>query len=173
MKFTWRLLFLSVGGSGLSPIASGTVGSLVALPFGIAILMLFSPLTLALLSVLISIIAIRQIDIYEKDSGIHDSGKIVIDELVGMWLALSLAPGSIITFENLINFRDPIFQQIILSFFLFRLFDIWKPSLIGKIDRNVDGGLGVMGDDILAGIGAGLLSSLTIYLINIINGVIL
>ncbi len=165
MNINWRLLFLSVGGSGLSPFASGTVGSFVALPFGVAILMFFSPFTLFLLSVLITIFAIRQINIYEKESGTHDSGKIVIDELVGMWLALSLAPGIKIPTDNLyiyLDFYNPVTQQILLSFFLFRLFDVWKPSIIGKIDRDVDGGLGVMGDDILAGILAGLSSSLII-----------
>jgi phosphatidylglycerophosphatase A len=47
----------------------------------------------------------------------------------------------------------------ILAFAFFRLFDIWKPSIIGKIDRDVKGGLGVMGDDVLAGIAAGIASA--------------
>jgi phosphatidylglycerophosphatase A len=49
---------------------------------------------------------------------------------------------------------------IVFSFLTFRLFDIWKPSTIGKIDRDAKGGLGVMGDDILAGIAGGLLSAM-------------
>ena len=53
----------------------------------------------------------------------------------------------------------------ILAFLYFRLFDIWKPSLIGKIDRVVKGGWGVMGDDILAGIAAGIAAAGTYQLI--------
>lgn len=54
----------------------------------------------------------------------------------------------------------------VLAFATFRLFDIWKPSTIGKIDREVKGGLGVMGDDILAGIAGGFLSILILILID-------
>ena len=47
----------------------------------------------------------------------------------------------------------------VLAFVFFRIFDIWKPSIIGKIDRDVKGGLGVMGDDVIAGIAAGIASA--------------
>jgi phosphatidylglycerophosphatase A len=53
----------------------------------------------------------------------------------------------------------------ILAFVYFRLFDIWKPSIIGRIDREVKGGLGVMGDDIVAGIAAGIAAAGTYQLI--------
>jgi phosphatidylglycerophosphatase A len=55
---------------------------------------------------------------------------------------------------------------IISSFATFRLFDIWKPSTIGTIDRKVKGGLGVMGDDILAGIAGGLLTTVILMGLN-------
>ncbi len=55
--------------------------------------------------------------------------------------------------------------SLILSFLTFRLFDIWKPSTIGFIDRRVKGGLGVMGDDILAGFASGALTSIIILLV--------
>jgi phosphatidylglycerophosphatase A len=147
-----------VGYSGLSPKASGTVGTLVSLPIGLAILSILSPSSLFLLTILISIIAVKVIDIYEAETETHDSKHIVIDELAGIWFALSLSPGIKIDFETL-DFSNPVVWQIFLSFALFRVFDIWKPSFIGWIDRNVKGGLGVMGDDILAGLIAGILSS--------------
>ena len=160
MKFDFRLFFLTVGFSGLSPKASGTVGTIASLPLGIAILMFFPPLTLFLLTVLITILAIKSINQYEKETGTHDSKIIVIDELAGLWLAFSLSiPGQIQ------EFSDEVILAIILNFVLFRLFDIWKPSIIGKIDKNVPGGLGVMGDDILAGLVAGILTAAIIHYI--------
>ena len=160
MKFDFRLFFLTVGFSGLSPKASGTVGTIASLPLGIAILMFFPPLTLFLLTILITILAVKSINQYEKETGTHDSKIIVIDELAGLWLAFSLSiPGQIQ------EFSDEVILAIILNFVLFRLFDIWKPSIIGKIDKNVPGGLGVMGDDILAGLVAGILTAAIIHYI--------
>ncbi|MDY3200272.1 MAG: phosphatidylglycerophosphatase A [Arcobacter sp.] len=141
-----RRFFLTVGFSGLSPKAPGTVGSFVSLILGLFLLQILHVSTLFLLSLLITVIAIKQIDAYEKESGIHDNSEIVIDELAGMWIALSICG---INNENLIYMAP-------LAFIFFRLFDIWKPSIIGKIDRDVKGGLGVMGDDIVAGIAAGI-----------------
>jgi len=103
--------------------------------------------TLVLLTILITIIGIREIDKYERKSGTHDDKSIVIDEVVGLWIAFILSSATI--------------TQMLFSFAYFRLFDIWKPSLIGKIDKDVKGGLGVMGDDMLAGVLAGISSALT------------
>ncbi len=144
-----RKFFLTVGFSGLSPKAPGTVGSFVSLFIGLFLLEFLHVSTLFLLSLLITVIAIKQIDIYEKEVGIHDGKEIVIDELAGMWIALSICG---INSENMVI-------MAILAFAFFRLFDIWKPSIIGKIDREVKGGLGVMGDDVLAGIAAGIASA--------------
>ena len=151
----FRRFFLTVAYSGLSPKAPGTVGSFVALILGILLLEFFHSSTLFLLSVLVSVVAIKQIDIYEKEVGIHDSSEIVIDELAGMWIALSICG---INSQNII-FLAP------LAFIFFRLFDIYKPSIIGRIDKNVKGGLGVMGDDIVAGIFAGICTALSWQLI--------
>lgn len=142
----FRRFFLTVGYSGLSPKAPGTVGSFVSLILGIFLLDFLHSSSLFLLSLLITVIAIKQIDIYEKEIGIHDSSEIVIDELAGMWIALSICG---INSEN-------IFILAPLAFIFFRIFDIWKPSIIGKIDKDVKGGLGVMGDDVIAGIFAGI-----------------
>ena len=141
-----RKFFLTLGYSGLSPKAPGTVGSFVALILGIALLQYITVSNLFMLSILITVIAVKQIDIYEKEVGVHDGKEIVIDELAGMWLALSVANASP---ENMLYIAP-------LSFLFFRLFDIWKPSIIGKIDQKVKGGWGVMGDDVIAGIVAGI-----------------
>jgi len=153
----FRRFFLTVGYSGLSPKAPGTAGSFVALILGVILLEFLPNSTLFLLSLLITLIAIKQINIYEKEVGIHDSSEIVIDELVGMWLALSICD---INSENVLFLAS-------LAFIFFRIFDIWKPSIIGRIDKNVKGGLGVMGDDIVAGIFAAICAAGTWELIDI------
>ena len=142
----FRKFFLTVGFSGLSPKAPGTVGSFVSLIIGLFLLEFLHVSTLFLLSLLITVIAIKQIDIYEKEVGMHDGKEIVIDELAGMWITLAICG---------INSSNVLFMAPI-AFIFFRLFDIWKPSFIGKIDRDVKGGLGVMGDDVLAGVAAGI-----------------
>ncbi|GAA7080895.1 phosphatidylglycerophosphatase A [Helicobacter pylori] len=150
-KFSLRACFLTLFFSGYSKKAPGTIGSLVALLLGLPIL-IFSANTLFLAAVLIGLIAIAQIDKEEEESKIHDSSYIVIDELVGMWLAMAISGLSL--------------AGVILSFIFFRIYDITKPSLIGKIDKEVKGGLGVVADDALAGVLAGLS---TLSVINILG----
>ena len=146
-----RNFFLYGLNSGLLPKAPGTWGSLVGAIIGYIILMFLPQSTLFLLAILVTIIAVKEINIYEKETGIHDDKRIVIDEIAGIWIAMSLAGGSIIA--------------TIFSFIYFRFLDIKKPSIIGKIDEKVSGGWGVMGDDLVAGIFAGIMSagSLMIY----------
>ncbi|MCK4442800.1 MAG: phosphatidylglycerophosphatase A [Sulfurovaceae bacterium] len=147
-------IFITFFGSGLVPKAPGTVGSFAGLLIGLAILQ-FAPMqTLFMLTLVITIIGIFEINKYEKATNSHDDKSIVIDEVAGIWItmmfALSVAKSMSYPYVNEI--------AIGLSFATFRLFDIWKPSTIGVIDRRVKGGLGVMGDDILAGIAGGFLS---------------
>jgi phosphatidylglycerophosphatase A len=111
-------------------------------------------------TILITIIAIREINKYEEKSGIHDDKRIVIDELAGMWFALSVAPAMSISMGDMTNFENGFLVQAVLSFVFFRYFDIAKPSIIGRIDREAKGGIGVMGDDVIAGFAAGISSSL-------------
>lgn len=151
--------FITVGYSGLFPKAPGTIGTLVSLPLGMLILIYFDAYTLFLATLLISIIAIREINKYEEKTGSHDDKSIVIDELAGMWFALSVAPAISIGINDVTTLENGFLIQSILSFALFRYFDIAKPSIIGRIDREVKGGLGVMGDDIIAGFTAGILSA--------------
>ncbi|WP_231217975.1 phosphatidylglycerophosphatase A [Helicobacter pylori] len=153
-KFSLRACFLTLFFSGYSKKAPGTIGSLVALLLGLPILM-FSANTLFLAAVLIGLIAIAQIDKEEEESKIHDSSYIVIDELVGMWLAMAISGLSL--------------AGVILSFIFFRIYDITKPSFIGKIDKEVKGGLGVVADDALAGVLAGLSALLVIHILGFFN----
>jgi len=147
-------IFITFFGAGLAPKAPGTVGSLAGLIVGLAILQFLPMQTLFMLTILITIMGIFEINKYEKKRGIHDDKQIVIDEVAGMWIAL------IFTLSILPNISFVYAKEvaIVLSFASFRLFDIWKPSTIGVIDRKVKGGLGVMGDDILAGFAGAFLS---------------
>ncbi|UOR36305.1 phosphatidylglycerophosphatase A [Helicobacter pylori] len=153
-KFSLRACFLTLFFSGYSKKAPGTIGSLVALLLGLPIL-IFSANTLFLAAILIGLIAIAQIDKEEEESKIHDSSYIVIDELVGMWLAMAISGLSL--------------AGVILSFIFFRIYDITKLSLIGKIDKEVKGGLGVVADDALAGVLAGLSVLLAINILGFFN----
>ncbi|MFP6121086.1 phosphatidylglycerophosphatase A [Helicobacter pylori] len=153
-KFSLRACFLTLFFSGYSKKAPGTIGSLVALLLGLPIL-IFSANTLFLGAIFIGLIAIAQIDKEEEESKIHDSSYIVIDELVGMWLAMAISGLSL--------------AGVVLSFIFFRIYDITKPSLIGKIDKEVKGGLGVVADDALAGVLAGLSALLVINVLGFFN----
>ncbi len=117
--------------------------------------LIFSANTLFLGAVFVGLIAIAQIDKEEEETKRHDSSYIVIDELVGMWLAMAISGLSL--------------AGVILSFIFFRIYDITKPSLIGKIDKEVKGGLGVVADDALAGVLAGLSVLLVINILGFFN----
>ncbi|PUD33379.1 phosphatidylglycerophosphatase A [Helicobacter pylori] len=153
-KFSLRACFLTLFFSGYSKKAPGTIGSLVALLLGLPVL-IFSANTLFLGAVFVGLIAIAQIDKEEEETKRHDSSYIVIDELVGMWLAMAISGLSL--------------AGVILSFIFFRIYDITKPSLIGRIDKEVKGGLGVVADDALAGILAGLSVLLVINVLGFFN----
>ncbi|MCQ2925693.1 phosphatidylglycerophosphatase A [Helicobacter pylori] len=153
-KFSLRACFLTLFFSGYSKKAPGTIGSLVALLLGLPIL-IFSANTLFLGAIFVGLIAIAQIDKEEEETKRHDSSYIVIDELVGMWLAMAISGLSL--------------AGVILSFIFFRIYDINKPSLIGKIDKEVKGGLGVVADDALAGVLAGLSVLLVINVLGFFN----
>lgn len=115
----------------------------------------FSANTLFLGAVFIGLIAIAQIDKEEEETKRHDSSYIVIDELVGMWLAMAISGLSL--------------AGVVLSFIFFRIYDITKLSLIGRIDKEVKGGLGVVADDALAGVLAGLSVLLVIHILGFFN----
>lgn len=151
--------FITGAYSGLFPKAPGTMGSVVALVIGVFILAFFDAQTLFLAAILTTIIAIKEIDKYEERTGIHDDKRVVIDEFVGMWFALSIAPAINVNLSEIFVLQNGFLVQAILSFLLFRYFDITKPSVIGRIDREAKGGIGVVLDDIIAGVAAGIASA--------------
>jgi phosphatidylglycerophosphatase A len=128
-------------GAGLSPFAPGTVGSAVAL---LPWLWLRELPTLACLGVIVAVFALGVwvSHVLVARLRAEDPGWIVVDEFVGQWLALVFAP--------------PGWIWLLAGFLLFRLFDVWKPWPVSWADRNVEGGFGVMLDDALAGLLAGL-----------------
>jgi len=137
-----RILLATWFGAGYAPAAPGTFGSLFALPVGWALASEGGVYALALGAIGISAIGVWAADAYMAQAGEHDPGPVVIDEVAGQWLAM-LPMAAMLTW-----------QAVAIAFVLFRLFDIWKPWPISWADRNIDGGLGVMVDDIMAGIAA-------------------
>ena len=125
-------------GSGLSPRAPGTIGSLVALiPWWFWLRDLPATYYAGVL-VAGTLIGIWASNWTIACTRIADPGFVVWDEFIGLWIALFLLPAG--------------WLWIGAGFALFRLFDIWKPWPVGWADRKVHGGLGVMLDDILAGL---------------------
>ncbi len=159
---TLQKLLLTFFGSGLSPVAPGTVGTAAAMPFGLAIIYYMGANSLTTLVIVLSIISILEINKYEKNGGIHDDKSIVVDEAVGVWLTMAITFGGLSIWQNEYIYTI----AIILSFANFRLFDIWKPSTIGYIDKKIKGGLGVVGDDLLAGLAAGVMNLLIFKALN-------
>lgn len=125
-------------GAGLVRPAPGTMGSLAAIPLGYAIAFFWGPLALLAASLLFIIIGTKAANYYGKKSGVVDDQSIVIDEVVGMWIAALPA------FTNL--------WAWLLAFLLFRLFDIWKPWPVSLFDDRSRDGFDVVMDDVVAGI---------------------
>jgi len=130
--------FLAFGfGSGLAPFAPGTFGTLAAVP----LYLLMQPLSLPMYLLLVAVVSVVGIWICDKASeslGVHDHSGIVWDEFAGYFVTMIAAPKGWI--------------WIVIGFSLFRLFDIWKPWPISILDKKVQGGFGIMVDDLLAGI---------------------
>lgn len=138
-------------GSGLIPKAPGTWGTFAAMLLWWPLS--FLPWLVYCLILLVAIVAgVWLCDRTASDLQTHDHPAIVWDEFCGYWITMILAP------HNLI--------WAIYGFVLFRIFDIWKPFPIRQIDKHVHGGLGIMADDLIAGIFSALLLQLTSWLIN-------
>lgn len=124
-------------GCGSSPMVSGTVGSLAALPVGFIIHYYGGNMALFVASIFTFLIGCWAADQFVRQGGKGEDPKdIVIDEVAGQWLLLSVL--------------FPTWQSYLVGFLLFRLFDIAKPWPIYVIDRKIKGGLGVMLDDMAA-----------------------
>jgi len=138
-------------GAGFLPGMPGTWGSLAALPFAFAIAWAGGPAALLLGAALVFLTGLWAADRYMALAGVHDPGPVVVDEVVGQWLTLALAP------------LDPLAYA--LGFVLFRIFDVLKPWPAGWLDRRVGGALGVMVDDVAAAVYAALVLHLVLLVI--------
>lgn len=140
-------------GSGLAPIAPGTVGSLLALPIWWWCL---ADLSLVQQVLIVSVIAAASIWVVNRAcraAGVGDASAFVLDEFVGQWVALLAAPKSLLV--------------VGIGFALFRAFDIGKPWPVSWADRRLKGGLGVVADDLLAGLLAAAVLHLSVRLIHL------
>jgi len=125
-------------GAGLAPKAPGTAGSLVALlPWWFLLRGMSPGIYLAVLAAGF-LLGVWACGVCDRRLGMHDQGALVWDEVVGMWITLFAVP--------------PQWWWMVVGFALFRLFDIWKPWPVSWADRGVHGGLGVMLDDVVAGV---------------------
>jgi len=145
------LHLLSLGlGSGLSPRAPGTCGTLVAVPLYLLLVQL--PLTYYLVAVLLAFIAGVYLCGYTSAAlGVHDHGGIVWDEFVGFWITMIAVPAT--------------WQWILAGFVLFRLFDIVKPWPVKVADARMKGGFGIMFDDVLAALYALAILQIALHVI--------
>lgn len=130
--------FLALGfGSGLAPKAPGTFGTIAAIPVFL-LLSLLSPVFYAVTVIIMFIVGVYICGKTADDVGVHDHGAIVWDEFVGFFITMFMIPLSVST--------------IIVGFILFRFFDIVKPWPISLADKKMNGGFGIMFDDVLAGL---------------------
>ena len=156
MKTIYKLTATALG-AGYSPFAPGTMGAIA----GCLALWLFekynlisttsTPIPFIGLIVITTILGIIATDKLEEDWG-KDPSKVVLDEVIGMWITMMFVPLS--------------FLNVLIGFILFRFFDIAKPLGIRKLE-SLKGGIGVMADDILAGIYANISLQIIIYIITI------
>ena len=136
--YTWVASWF---GCGFINPAPGTWGSLGAIPFGVALFWTGGSSLLAVAVVAVTILGLWAADRFDKAVDGHDSKMIVIDEVAGQWIAL--IPAAL----------NP--YLIIVAFVSFRFFDIIKPWPVSFFDKKIRGPVGVMGDDIVAGLFAG------------------
>ena len=143
--------FLAFGfGSGLSPKAPGTAGTLVAIPIYLLIADL-SLLHYTLFIAVTSLLGIWICGVASRQLKVHDHPGIVWDEFVGYWITMWAVPAD--------------WAWIIAGFVAFRVFDIVKPWPVSVLDRRVGGGLGIMVDDMLAGVMACITLHIAMWLV--------
>jgi phosphatidylglycerophosphatase A len=138
----WATIVATSCGAGFMPKAPGHTGTLTAVPLAWALGRLGA---LAYVAGILVVTAMGTLaaGVFARATGVADNQKIVIDEVAGYLITLSLVPRTV--------------GNLIIGFLLFRLFDVWKPGFIRTIDRQVKGGFGIMADDLAAGAVAALL----------------
>lgn len=145
----------SVFGIGYFDVAPGTIMSAIAVPLAILI-GLYGGGGMGILgaSIIVLVIGILACADHVRETGREDPPECVIDELAGQWLACAFC---LLTFGGLIPVTHISLPAFLLAFVLFRLFDIWKPWPVSWADQQLTGGIGVMTDDMIAGLMAGVL----------------
>lgn len=156
LSFLWHPVhFLALGlGSGMPKFMPGTWGTLAALVLFLVGDCLFAPVSAWIYFGFILVTALVGIYLCDKtanDLGVHDHSGIVWDEFVGFWLAMFLVPVT--------------WYWLLAAFVLFRFFDIVKPWPIAWADKKVSGGLGIMLDDIIAGLYAWVCLQFALWLV--------
>ena len=137
---------------GLIPKAPGTFGSLAALPLAWLIQAYWGPLALGIGAIAVFLIGCWSSAHYIRDFDESDPGEVVIDEVAGQWIACLLLPPGML-------------WAYLAAFVLFRLFDIFKPWPISVLDRHGRGGIGIMQDDVLAGVFAFILIQFIVMIV--------
>lgn len=144
--FSSPVHFLSLGlGSGLSPKAPGTAGSLAAVPLYLLLYWKLPAQLIFMLCIPLFALGVWLCQRTTQALGVDDHPAIVWDEMVAVWLVLAALP------IELSWSADGVVWTII-GVALFRLFDIWKPVPIRQLDQKVGGGLGIMLDDLAAAV---------------------
>lgn len=136
-----NLIILSWFGSGYSPKAPGTAGSLGALPFAWLIASTWGPTALIFAGFIAAVVGWASAA--ATPAAKRDPGWVVIDEVAGQWLTLAIVPPDLLLYA--------------IGFCAFRFFDIFKPWPIRTLERTIPGALGVMVDDLAAAVYAGAL----------------
>ena len=149
--FTRPMQFFAFGfGSGLSPRAPGTAGTLLAIPLYLLVAQWSLPLY-SLFIIVTALLGIWFCEAASRELGVHDHPGIVWDEFVGYWITMWALPSSWI--------------WVVAGFVVFRILDIAKPWPISLLDKKVKGGFGIMIDDVVAGIIACLTLHIALWLV--------
>ncbi len=133
--------------------------TLLSLLSGLSILIYFDEETLFLATLLLSILAIKTINNKINIDASFTSKGVVINSFVGLWFALSIAPAFGVEIKEIFTFENGFFIQALLSFVFFIFFMITKISVIGRVKKNIKGGVGIIASAIIAGAAAGISSS--------------
>lgn len=143
----WSKLVATAGGAGFSPVAPGTCGTLVAVPIA-WLLTRAGTWAFVLGFLVITAVGTWASEVFCRATGVDDDQRIVIDEVAGYLLTIAFVPRG--------------WVNILVGVIVFRLFDIWKPWPIRLVDEKVHGGVGVMADDLAAGV-AGAIVMLALH----------
>ncbi|HVV28404.1 MAG TPA: phosphatidylglycerophosphatase A [Rhizomicrobium sp.] len=156
MKLRASTIVASVFGIGFFDVAPGTIMSAVATPLALLIAVRAGAMSIVGASLIAFTIGVYACADHMRQTGRQDPPECVIDELAGQWLACAFAA---LSFGGLLPAGPISIPAFALAFLLFRLFDIWKPWPVSAAE-NLEGGVGVMLDDMVAGLMAGVLVAL-------------